>query len=260
MTPLRHRPFTILRPGGTGRFVFFCDHAANYVPPELNDLGLGAEELLRHIAWDIGAAGVTEALSEIFDSPAILCGTSRLVVDCNRQLEASDLIPAVSDGTAIEANAHLTAAARTERIARWFRPYHDAVEAVLLERESRGVETTAVSIHSMTPTLGGKYRPWQISLSSYLDRSLAEPVLAALRRPGDVVVGDNEPYALDPKMDYSTPFHALRRGLPHCQVEFRQDEVATAEGQRRWAARFAGALSEAMGLAQRHTIVDHQPN
>ena len=271
MTPLGHLPFTILRvpftilrPGGTGRFVFFCDHASNYVPPELNDLGLRAEELQRHIAWDIGAAGVTEALSETFDSPAILCGTSRLVVDCNRQPDAADLIPAVSDGTLIEANAHLTAADKAERIARWFRPYHDAVETVLLEREARGVETIAVSVHSMTPKLGNQYRPWQISLSSHVDRSLAEPLIAALRRPGDVVVGDNEPYLLNPGLDYSTPNHALRRGLPHCQVEFRQDEIGNALGQRLWAARFARALIDAhlfkvQGQARKHTIVDHQP-
>jgi len=91
----------ILRPQGAGRFVLFCDHASNYIPPELCDLGLPASELLRHIAWDIGAAGVTEALSEILNAPAVLCGCSRLVIDCNRHLDAADLIPEVSDGTTI---------------------------------------------------------------------------------------------------------------------------------------------------------------
>src|SRR5258706_7943081 len=109
-------PPLILRPQGSGRFVFFCDHASNYIPAELNDLGLPAAELARHIAWDIGAAGVTEALSVIFDAPAILCGTSRLVIDCNRQLEHPDLIPAVSDGTVIPGNLHLTEAVRASRI------------------------------------------------------------------------------------------------------------------------------------------------
>ena len=232
----------ILRPEGSGRFVFFCDHASNYVPPELNDLGVPAAELARHIAWDIGAAGVTEALSEIFDSPAILCGTSRLVIDCNRHPDAADLIPELSDGTAIPGNLHLSSAARAARIERWFHPYHDAIESVLLERESGGVPSVAVSVHSMTACLAGQSRPWQIALSSYLDRSLAEPVLAALRRPGDVVVGDNQPYDLDPKVDYSIPFHALRRGMPHIQVEFRQDEIPDAAAHHRWARRFAEAL------------------
>jgi predicted N-formylglutamate amidohydrolase len=232
----------ILRPRGSGRFVLFCDHASNYIPPELHDLGLPPSELARHIAWDIGAAGVTEALSEIFDAPAILCGASRLVVDCNRHLDASDLMPGISDGTEIPGNLHLDEAARAARIERWFHPYHDAVESVLLEREARGVPSIAVSIHSMTDSLAGERRPWQIALSSHLDRCLTDPVLAALRQPGDVVVGDNQPYDLDPKVDYSIPFHALRRRLPHLQVEFRQDEIRDASTQHRWALRFAQAL------------------
>jgi predicted N-formylglutamate amidohydrolase len=194
------------------------------------------------IVFCLGAAGVTEELSGILDAPAILCETSRLVIDCNRQLHAPDLIPEVSDGTVIPGNLHLSEPARAARIERWFHPYHDAVESVLLEREARGVPSIAVSIHSMTASLAGKTRPWQIALSSHLDRSLADPVLAALRRPGDIVVGDNQPYDLDPDVDYSIPFHALRRTLPHIQVEFRQDEIPDTATQQRWALRFAQAL------------------
>src|ERR1700680_2988230 len=152
----------ILRPHRSGRFVLFCDHASNYIPAELHDLGLPASELARHIAWDIGAAGVTEALSEIFDAPAILCNTSRLVIDCNRHLNAPDLIPEVSDGTVIPGNLHLSEAARATRLDRWFHPYHDAVESVFLERETRGVQSIAISVHSMTASLGGQPRPWKI--------------------------------------------------------------------------------------------------
>jgi predicted N-formylglutamate amidohydrolase len=230
---------SILRPDGASRFVFLCDHASNHVPEELCGLGVSTEDLERHIGWDIGAAGVTKVLSQHFDAPAILCGVSRLVMDCNRQLDAPDLIPEVSDGTFIHGNLGMDAAARAERIERWFRPYHDAVEAVLAGR----VGTVLVSIHSMTPSMRGVARPWQIALSSYLDRSLADPVLAALRAPGDVVVGDNQPYDLDPAVDFSVPYHALRRGLPHIQVEFRQDEIADEDSQRLWALRFARALS-----------------
>jgi predicted N-formylglutamate amidohydrolase len=235
-----------LRPQGIGRFVFFCDHASNTIPVELQDLGLPAAELARHIAWDIGAAGVTEALSEIFDAPAILCGTSRLVIDANRQLGAPDLIPEASDGIVVPGNLHLSESDRTARIERWFHPYHDAVESVLLEREASGVKSIVISIHSMTPRLdSGTARPWQIALSSHLDRSLADSVLAALRQPGDVVVGDNQPYDLDPEVDYSTPFHAMKRKLPHLQVEFRQDQIPTAAAQKQWALRFAQALVDA---------------
>jgi predicted N-formylglutamate amidohydrolase len=239
-----------LRPRGAGRFVFFCDHASNLIPSELHSLGLQKSDLERHIAWDIGAAGVTEALSEIFDSPAILCGTSRLVIDANRQLNATDLIPVVSDGTAIPGNLDLSDASRLTRIRQWFRPYHDAVETIFLEREARELPSIAISIHSMAACLDstpGTPRPWQIALSSHLDRRLSDPVLAALRRPGDIVVGDNQPYALEPDVDYSIPVHALRRNLPHLQVEFRQDEIMEARMQAQWALRLAETLTTCAG-------------
>jgi predicted N-formylglutamate amidohydrolase len=78
---------------------------------------------------------------------------------------------------------------------------------------------------------------------------LVDPILAALRQSGDITVGDNQPYDLDPAIDYSAPFHALRRGLPHLEVEFRQDEIADAHGQQRWAQRFALALTACGHLA-----------
>ena len=225
-----------------GHYVLICDHASKHVPAELHNLGLPDLELARHIGWDIGAAGVAEALSEMLDSPAIFSAVSRLVVDCNRHLNALDLIPEISDGTIIPGNLHLSAADRVQRVERYFVPYHDAVESVIVEREARSLPSILISVHSMTDALGGVPRPWQIALSSYLDRSLADPMIVALRKIDGITVGDNQPYDLDPTMDYSTPLHALRRGLPHLQVEFRQDEIRDAGGQQRWARLFAIAL------------------
>jgi predicted N-formylglutamate amidohydrolase len=236
--------FEALRPDAKGPFVILCDHASNHIPAELNALGLDAADLARHIAWDIGAAGVARELSNLLDAPAILCVTSRLVIDCNRHPGAADLIPEVSDSTVIPGNRNLTAEARQSRIDRWFTPYHDAIEAVLEARSP-----LVLSIHSMTPVLAGVARPWQISLSSHTDRSLVDPLLAALRRPGDIAVGDNQPYDLDPAFDYSIPFHAMRRNLPYLQIEFRQDEIAGAKGQAAWAQRLAAALPSLLPIS-----------
>ena len=38
----------------------------------------------RHIAYDVGAAGVARALAEALDAPVILSDFSRLVIDPNR--------------------------------------------------------------------------------------------------------------------------------------------------------------------------------
>lgn len=229
--------FEVLRPAAQGPFLILCDHASNHIPAELNNLGLDSADLARHIAWDIGAAGVARELSKLFDSPAILCGTSRLVVDCNRHPGAADLIPEVSDGTPIPGNQKLTSQARQSRIDRWFAPYHEEIEAMLAVRSP-----FVLSVHSMTPVLAGGERPWQISLSSHTDRSLVDPLLSTLRRSTDITVGDNQPYDLDPEFDYTIPFHAMRRRLRYLQIEFRQDEIAGAQGQAAWAQRLRDSI------------------
>ena len=231
--------FRILRPQAKGRYIIFCDHSSNRIPAELNNLGLPPSELERHIAWDIGAAGVAAELSANLDAPAILCCTSRLVIDCNRHLDARDLIPEISDGTPVPGNRNLSTGERQSRIGQWFEPYHAAIESVIKER---GLDSIALSIHSMTPCLAGNSRPWQIAISSHRDRTQAQPMLDNLRSQGDITVGDNQPYDLDPSVDYTIPFHAMRRNMPYLQVEFRQDEIADPAGQLSWAQRFADAL------------------
>jgi predicted N-formylglutamate amidohydrolase len=241
-----HQPYRTINADGPAPFVIIADHASNLVPPELGDLGLPPSELARHIAWDIGSAGVAELLAGRFDAPAIICGTSRLVIDCNRHLTDTASIPQVSDGTSIPGNRDLTAVDRAMRAQHYFIPYHDAVEQAVARKCDGGHKPVVLSIHSMTPAMGGIARPWQIAISSFEDRSLADPVLEALRNTPDITVGDNQPYALDPAEDYSVPVHAMRRGLAHIQVEFRQDMVATTPGIAAWARIFGDALTTAL--------------
>jgi predicted N-formylglutamate amidohydrolase len=240
------QPFRVINARGPSSLVFICDHASNRIPEEFGDLGLPDSELQRHIAWDIGAAAVTEMLARYFDAPAVFSEVSRLVVDCNRSLEDPGLTPAVSDDTPVPANQNLTERERRRRWKTYHQPYHGAIEAVIAAKQTDRQVPIVVSIHSMTPAMKGLARPWQISLCSAADRRLNDPVLAALRRRGDIVVGDNEPYTLDSKEDYSLPYHAMRRNLRHLQVEFRQDEVATPQGQRRWADIFGECVERAL--------------
>jgi predicted N-formylglutamate amidohydrolase len=240
-----HVPFRTIR-GNDTRLVIICDHASNLVPPELGDLGMPAAELKRHIAWDIGAAAIAGILAQRFQAPAVICGTSRLVIDCNRNPEDPSSIPEVSDGTIVPGNRHLTVWDRTERIARWFIPYHDAIEAEIAAATT-GDDLVLLSVHSMTDAMKGIARPWPIAISWHRDERLSRPMIAALQRRIAEPVGDNQPYALDPKEDRSTPVHAMARGLRHIQVEFRQDLVADAAGQAHWAALFGDALAEVLG-------------
>lgn len=246
--PATPSPFNSIS-GDHGRgLVIVCDHASNAIPPELNGLGLSAADLRRHIACDIGAARVAALLATRFNLPAIFCGVSRLVIDCNRDPGAPASIPTEVDNTPIPGNANLTVWQRAERMSRWFVPYHNGIEAMMSAALATVRDPVVLSVHSMTPELNGELRTWPVSLSSHEDKRLATPMLAALRKRIGFQVGDNQPYALDPAEDYTVPVHAMRRALRHLQVEFRQDLIAGDQGAAKWAALFGDALAEVLPL------------
>jgi predicted N-formylglutamate amidohydrolase len=239
-------PFAVFNRAGPARILLVCDHASRRIPSRLGDMGLSETDRLRHIAWDIGAADVTQHLAERFDAPAIFCGYSRLVVDCNRHVDDPSLMPAVSDGTRIAANAALGEPERRARIESIYRPYHAAIGALLDELIERHGAPAVLSVHSCTPYMNGRHRPWHIGVCWERDRRLAGPALEALQRRRDIVVGDNQPYALTSEEDYTIPWHAMRRGLPHLLVEFRQDLIDTPPGARLYGDILLEALRETL--------------
>lgn len=233
----------VTNPGGKGVYVFTCDHAANFVPAEFDTLGLPTEEFNRHIAWDPGALPVARMLSEALDAPLIEACISRLVLDCNRPLDAAGLIPPVSETTEIPGNVGLSAADRESRIARYWRPFHGAVEAVIEERLARGQETRLVSVHSFTPVYKDIPRPWQIGIIHDEDERIATPLIRALNGVAGIVVGDNEPYSPADLVYFTLERHARRRDLPCAMIEIRNDGIASAAGQRKWAELLGAILA-----------------
>src|SRR6266404_6207174 len=83
--------------GGASPFLLTSDHYGRAIPRILGDLGLPAGEMERHIAWDIGIAGVADALSQQLNAHLIAQRYSRLVIDCNRPPEAANSIPVISE-------------------------------------------------------------------------------------------------------------------------------------------------------------------
>ena len=232
-------PVEVLHAGGASPWLLIADHAGQAVPASLSMLGLPRRELDRHIGWDIGIAGVTARLAERLDACAILQAYSRLVIDCNRPLDAPGSIVERSDGTDVPGNAGIDTGARQRRIDGIFRPYHARIEAELEERAAASRPTLLVAMHSFTPEMGGQRRPWHAGVLYQRDARLAHALLELLRAEGDLVVGDNQPYSVSDATDYAIPVHAERRGLPHVELEIRQDLIADARGQQAWAERLA---------------------
>jgi len=236
-------PVTVVNPDGARGALLVCDHASNAVPAALHGLGLAERELHRHIALDIGAAEVTRELARLLDAPAVLTGYSRLVVDCNRRLDHPTSIVAVSDGVEIPGNRDLAEADRRARIDACFWPYHRRIGAGLAGFAMRDIRPAIISMHGFTPVLDGRERPWQIGVLWDQDGRIAEPLLARLRARDGLAVGDNEPYSGRQRYGYTIEVHATETGLPNVLIEMREDQVADADGQARFAAMLAGMLA-----------------
>ena len=231
-------------PSGAAPCLVVCDHASRAIPRALGGLGLAPDHRDEHIAWDIGAAAVARRLARRLDAPALLCGYSRLVIDANRHPGSAGSIVEVSDSVAVPGNRALSPAARAARLDAVFRPYHEAIEGALDRFAERVLTPALVSVHTMTPCLRGRAPRWQeAALCWYRDDRMARPVLERLRGRG-LRVGDNTPFRLDPGEDYTVPEHALRRGLPHLQLELRQDLVADEAAALTWADRLHDIVAD----------------
>lgn len=230
----------------TGRspFLFTSDHYGRLIPRSLGDLGLPEGELTRHIAWDIGIAGVAEALSKRLDAHLIAQRYSRLVIDCNRPPDVASSIPIISEATTIPGNEGLAHDAAELRRRLIFEPYHRRIDEVIDQRLSDNRPTVLVSLHSFTPVYAGIARPWHVGTLYHRDTRLPPLLLKHLRAEADLVVGDNEPYAVSDITDYTIPVHGEKRGLMNSGIEIRQDLIADQSGQQQWAERLARILGE----------------
>jgi predicted N-formylglutamate amidohydrolase len=223
--------------GGPSPFFLTCDHYGRLVPRALGDLGVAPSEWERHIAWDIGIGGVTTQLAHALSAHMIAQTYSRLVIDCNRPPGVPSSIPIMSDATRIPGNEELSQDAKEARRLEIFEPYHDRIAAILDARAQKKQPTILLAMHSFTPLYAGVARPWQIGTLYNRDRRLATILLDLLHAEGDLVVGDNQPYAATDATDYCIPVHAEPRGLIHCGIEIRQDLIADEAGQQAWAQR-----------------------
>lgn len=241
---MSHSAYEIIEGAAESPWVLTCDHASNRVPGSVagGDLGLTPADMGRHIAYDIGAAGVTRHLADLMGAPAVLSTFSRLVIDPNRGADDPTLMMRLYDGTIIPGNRYADAAEIARRKAEWYDPYDQAIDRLCAGRS----DVAYVAIHSFTPRLNGrKPRPWEIGILYAWDERLSRPLVDALKAEGDLTVGENQPYPGHLPGD-AVDRHALRQGRPNALIEIRQDLIETPDGQRRWAERLAPCLTKAL--------------
>jgi predicted N-formylglutamate amidohydrolase len=230
---------------GRSNFLIVVDHASWRIPSRLGNLGLPASELRRHIAWDIGSLAVARKVAAALDAPLIAQNYSRLVIDCNRDPEVASSIPTISESAQIPGNIDLSSEEVAARRAEIFEPYHNKIRALLDQRLAAGRPTILVAQHSMTNIFKGVQREMHAAILYNRDRRFAGLVLDSLRREPDLLIADNEPYFVSDATDYTIPRHGEARGLPHVEIEIRQDLLLDEAGQTAWAQRITQALRDA---------------
>ena len=189
--------------------VLVCEHAGQAVPSVLNGLGLPPGAMDAHIGWDIGARAVT--------------------------------VPAVSDGVLVPENTGLDGESRQARVSEIFAPFHDATAALLDHPDRRAT----FAIHSFTPSMGGRTRPWDIGfLYRYDDKTspLLRDAIAAIRP--DLLIGMNEPYQIEDASDWFVPQHGEARGFAHSLIEIRNDQIVGVAGQAVFADLLSAAITD----------------
>jgi len=222
--------------------LLITDHASNALPQHYGTLGLAPEELERHIGYDIGSARLTRALAARLEAPAIMSTFSRLLIDPNRGDDDPTLVMRLSDGAIIPGNAHHDADERAHRIATYYQPYHDAINAGISRSVDAGKVPMILSVHSFTPVWRGVARPWHAGILWDNDPRLAVPLIDGLRSDDDIMVGDNEPYRGYLKND-TLYFHGTIRGIAHALIEVRQDLIDHEAGIEAWADRIAPIMA-----------------
>lgn len=242
-------------PGAEDRgLVLLCDHARNDIPAEYGHLGMPPEGLERHIAYDIGAAGVTRGLAAALGVPAVLSTFSRLLIDPNRGRDDPTLVMRLSDGMVIPGNAHVDEEEIQSRVERFYDPYHAAVTRQIDACIAAGRPPALFSIHSFTPSWKGVARPWHVGILWDRDPRMAVPLIAALEAEGDLCVGDNQPYKGSLQGDCLNR-HGTGRGLAHALIEIRQDLVSNDAGIAAWVDRLARIMPALLRIEGLNDIV-----
>ena len=245
-------PFDIINPAQTNSPVLIvCDHASNYVPHALNGLGVDAQHFQQHIAYDIGAAGVSRYMAQNMGATAVLGGFSRLVLDPNRFLTAHDSIPSISDGVLIPGNKMLSASDRMFRVEELFIPYHQAISQAAANICHHFSMPLLLSVHSYTPIFQGFERPWEIGVLWEGDGDVAALLIDYLREHTDYYVGENEPYHACSPVGYTVKTHAESNHYPNMLIEIRQDLIADEQGQKNFSALLAAALESIQSTLSR---------
>jgi predicted N-formylglutamate amidohydrolase len=226
---------------GAGPFLFICEHATRRLP-EWQASPEDLPYLEDHWGSDVGAGDLTRELARLTGGGALLSRFSRLVCDPNRAPEEASFVVREVAGHALSFNRSVDDAERARRCARYFDPYHAAIDRALSRRVAASRDVLVCSIHSFTPIWGGRARPMDVGVLYDDHADVAARLVDALTREG-FATAHNEPYSGLAGLIYSARRHGRAHGVVYLELEVRNDAIASPERARAIAPRIARALS-----------------
>lgn len=221
----------IERVHGKSPVLIICEHASRTLPEHFGNLGLSEEALLSHIAWDPGALAVARGISAALDAALIYQRFSRLIYDCNRPPSSPGAMPEVSEIYTIPGNKDLTGEERLARTEALYQPFHDAVRALIRDRQARGQDSVIVTIHSFTPVYNGRQRAVELGILHDEDSRLADRMLVSAAEAPLYRTERNEPYGPEDGVTHTLILHGISNGLRNVMIEVRNDLIADDTGQ-----------------------------
>jgi len=209
------------------RILFIADHASNYIPKSLDNLGLNKNLFNTHIAYDLGIKELCIDLSKLLKSKCITGEYSRLIIDLNRGLSDPTLIPEIVDRKIIPKNINLSKNEKKNRISEVYNRYHNNIKRTIKSDHI----TILISLHSFNPIFKNKKRNIHFGILSNQDRRLSNYIITEMKHRG-LKVGDNEPY--EGNLIGDTMYkHGLKNNLYHTLIEVRNDLLSSSTNVHR---------------------------
>ncbi len=235
--------YSVTNPDANTPCLITCEHASNFIPDVYNQLGLSADLLNEHIAWDRGAGKLSDFLAQKLGCTAVLCQYSRLLIDCNRPLNAPSSILEISEHHPIPGNQAISSEEKQLRAEHIFTPFHHTIESQINRLKSHFSQFPMIGIHSFSPTFHGQVRPWKFSVMWKHKTPFVQGVIEHFEQHELAPwVGFNKPYSAKEIAAHTTEYHADRNQLPNLIFEVRQDLLESDRDIQYWGEQIYQAL------------------
>jgi predicted N-formylglutamate amidohydrolase len=196
-----------------------------------------------HWAYDLGAAELTRELARDLGASAILSRFSRLLADPNRDLDAHDLFRREADGQPVHLNQNVDAAERARRIGDYWEPYHAAIDQELCATNA----PVLLSVHTFTPNYQGERREVEVGVLFDDPEEREAEVLRDVIAKHGFDTRMNEPYSGRGGMMYAANRHARKHQRLALELELRQDLAVDAQARERLSRAIRQALDTILG-------------